>query len=544
MLYKIENNPILTITIVVLIMLSINIDVLDITIMEARNFITAREMITDGNWLLTTMNGEARYQKPPLPTWFAAISGLIFGIKNILALRLSGIIMVILTGVYSYLLSNKLLNNKVHSLINGLITVTSFYIIGIVIEAPWDIFTHGFMLIAIFHLFQLFEKQKSYWKHTLYAGVFIGFSIMCKGPVSFYALLLPFLISYGITYKYKYFKPKFFSVFSILILALLIGGWWFLYVRLANPETFLSMANKETGNWGSYNVRPFYYYWSFFMQSGIWTIPAFISLLYPYLKSRVSNLKAYKFSFYWTVFAVILLSVIPEKKSRYLMPVLIPLAINIGFYIEYLIREFKTLKDKRETIPVYFNFGLIALIGIAFPVVGYMLLKDNPNINWLLFSIASVILLTIGIFILIKLNKKELKNVFYLIITFMISAFIFVLPLSEALKSDSYKSISELNIEAQKENLKIYSFGTVSPEMIWDFGDKIPQIKLNDSTYNFPKEQKFGILVNGFTAKETKLLKENYTIIQHNTYDLNRSASGTKKHKKRLVSYYYVLTKK
>lgn len=544
MIKTIQNKPILTIIVVVLIMLSININVLDVSIMEARNFITAREMITDGNWLLTTMNGEARYQKPPLPTWLAAISGLIFGIKNILALRFPGIIMVILTGTYSYLLSYKLLNNKTHSLINGLITVTSFYVIGIVIEAPWDIFTHGFMLIAIFHLFQLFEKEKQYWQHTLLAGIFIGFSIMSKGPVSFYALLLPFLVSYGITYKYNHFRAKFFSVFSILILMVLIGGWWFLYVRLEDSETFLSIANKETGNWGSYNVRPFYYYWSFFTQSGIWTIPAFIGLLYPYMKSRVSNLKAYKFSFYWTILAVILLSIIPEKKSRYLMPVLIPLAINTGFYIEYLIREFKNIKDKRETIPVYFNFGLIAFIGIGFPIAGYIFLNDNPEVNWLLFTIASMILVITGLFIIVKLKQGNLKQVFYLTITFMINAFIFVLPLSKALlKSDSYKSISELKTEVEKENLKVYSFGYVSPEMIWDFGYKIPQIKVNDSTYNFPKENKFGILVNGFSPADTQLLKEKYTIIQHDTYDLNRSAN-TKKHKKRLVSHYYVLARK
>jgi len=544
MIKTIENNPILTIVAAVLLMLSFNIDVLDVTIMEARNFITAREMITDGNWLLTTMNGEARYQKPPLPTWFSALSGLMFGIKNILALRFPGIIMIILIGVYSYFLSNKLLKNKAHSLTNALITVTSFYVIGIVIEAPWDIFTHGFMLIAIFHLFQLFEKQKDYWQHTLLAGLFIGFSIMCKGPVSFYVLLLPFLISYGITFRYKHFRAKLFSVFSILVLILLVGGWWFLYVKLEDPETFLSIANKETGNWGSYNIRPFYYYWSFFTQSGIWTITAFMSLLYPYMKSRVSNLKAYRFSFYWTILAVILLSIIPEKKSRYLMPVLIPLAINTGFYIEYLYREFKTLKNKKEIIAVYFNFGLIALIGIGFPIVGYFFLKDYTNVNWVLFSIGSFLLLSIGVTIIFQLIKKHINAVFYLTIGFVISTFVFVLPLSKVIKSDTYKSISELNAKSKKENLKIYSFGHVSPEMIWDFGDKVPQIKINDSTYNFPKENRFGILVNSFSPADTKLLKENYTIVQHATYDLNRFAPDTKSYKKRLLSYYYVLTKK
>jgi 4-amino-4-deoxy-L-arabinose transferase-like glycosyltransferase len=544
MLHKIENNPILVIIIIVLIMLCVNIDVLDISIMEARNFITAREMIDDGNWILTTMNGEARYQKPPLPTWLTAISGLLFGIKSVLALRFPAILMVIVTGIASYLLSNKLLKNTSQSLINALITATSFYVIGIIIEAPWDIFTHGFMLVAILHLFQLFEKQKQYWKHTLIAGLFFGLSILSKGPISFYALLLPFLIAYGIAYKYKNFRPKYFSLFSFLIIALLIGGWWYLYVRISDPETFLEIANKETGNWGSYNVRPFYYYWSFFTQSGLWTIPAFIGLLYPYMKSRVNNLKAYRLSFYWTILAVILLSIIPEKKSRYLMPVLIPLAINTGFYIDYLIRRFKDLKDKRETIPVYFNFGLIALIGIGFPLVGFALGPFLTGVMLFWYVLASILLLSLGILILINLKRKHIKNLFYLCIAFMVSAFATVLPLSKTQGQPEYNSISSLKQQAEKEDLNIYSFNTVSPELIWQFGDKIPSIKINDSTYNFPNEHSFGLLANDLSPEDESLLKNNYIMEQRDTYDLNKNAPNKRGYKKRLVSNYYILTKK
>ena len=544
MLSKIEHNPILTIVIVVLAMLCINISTLDITIMEARNFITAREMLTDGNWLLTTMNGEPRYQKPPLPTWLAAFSALIFGIKNIFALRLPGILMVIITGIVSYLLSNKLLNNKVHALINALITITSFYVIGIIIEAPWDIFTHGFMLVAIYHLFQLFEKEKQYWNHTLIAGLFFGLSIMCKGPVSLYALLLPFLIAYGFTYKFKNFRPKYFSIFSFIIIALVIGGWWYLYVRIEDPETFIKITNKETGNWGSYNVKPFYYYWSFFTQSGLWTLPAFIGLLYPYMKSRVSNLKAYKFSFLWTILAVILLSLIPEKKSRYLMPVLIPMAINTGFYIEYLIIKFKDIKDTKETFPVYFNFGLIAVIGIAFPIAGYLFLKESINVNWALFSIAALALFNIGIIIILNLKRKNINTVFYLTITFIVTAFILLLPFSRNLRSDNYKSISNLKEKTASEGLSVYSFNYVSPEMIWQFGDKVPAIKLNDSTYNFPKANTFGILSNNISPKEKEFIKSNYNIEQIATFDLNVANPDSKSYKDRLISHYYVLTKK
>ena len=526
-----------------MLMLCINIDVLDVTIMEARNFITAREMINDGNWLLTTMNGEPRYQKPPLPSWLAAISGLFFGIKNIFALRLPGILMVAVTGIASYVLSLKLLNNKAHALINGFITITSFYVIGIVIEAPWDIFTHGFMLVAILHLFQLFEKNTNYWKHTFIAGVFFGLSILSKGPISLYALLLPFLLAYGFSYKFKNLKAKAFSMFSFIIIALLIGGWWYLYVRLEDPITFAEITSKETGNWGSYNVRPFYYYWSFFTQSGLWTIPAFIALLYPYMKSRVSNLKAYRFSFYWTIFAVILLSIIPEKKSRYLMPVLIPMAINTGFYIEYLIRKFKDLKDKKETIPVYFNFGLIASIGILFPIAGFAIGPFLTGIILWWFLLASVLLFTIGILIIINLKRKRMKQVFYLSIAFMVAALISVLPLSNIQGQADYNPISSLKSQLEKENLSIYSLNGVAPEMIWQYGAKIPLIH-SDSTYNFPSESKFAILSKELEDTQLEKLKTSYNIDKKEVFDLNKKAEGERGHKKRLISNLYIFTKK
>ena len=43
-------------------------------IMESRNIVTAREMVYDGNWVVTTMNGDLRLENrrcphgpPPLP---------------------------------------------------------------------------------------------------------------------------------------------------------------------------------------------------------------------------------------------------------------------------------------------------------------------------------------------------------------------------------------------------------------------------------------------------------------------------------------------
>lgn len=47
----------------------VNLEQLPSDIMEQRNLVTAREIADEGNWLVPTMNGELRLQKPPLPTW-------------------------------------------------------------------------------------------------------------------------------------------------------------------------------------------------------------------------------------------------------------------------------------------------------------------------------------------------------------------------------------------------------------------------------------------------------------------------------------------
>lgn len=542
MLQKLQHNPILFLIGLVLIMLGLHLDVIPVSIMEARNFITSREMINDGSWLLTTMNGEARYQKPPLPSWICAGFAMLFGVKNIVAFRLPAILFIAITGVYTFLLSKQLTKSKSQSINNALILITSFYIIGIAFEAPSDIFTHGFMLMGIYQLFLLFQTHTSYLKHGIIAGICIGASILSKGPVSFYVLLLPFLLAYGFSFKYNYNKRLIGSFVLSLVVAFLIGGSWYLYVRIEDAETFTAIAERETNNWSSYNVRPFYYYWSFFTQSGLWTIPAFIGLLFPYMKRRVSNLKAYKFSFYWTIFAVILLSIIPEKKSRYLMPVLIPLAINTGFYIEYLIKHFKTLKDKRDVIPVYLNFGLITIIAIGFPIVGYVFLSEKLEGYWMQFGSTSMVCIGIGIALFFHLKKKSMTRVFHLTILFFISILVLGLPLIEALKTNNYKPLYHLKSQTDSEQLTVYSYNGVSPEMIWQFGGKLLPLKI-DGKIRFPEAQQFGILASHISPEDLKQIESSYKIEKVSTYDLNLAEVNSKSYNERLTCVYYKLTR-
>ncbi|WP_458627316.1 ArnT family glycosyltransferase [Winogradskyella sp. PC D3.3] len=535
MIKFVEKHPILSLLLFVIVMLGFTIDAIPVTIMEARNFISAREMLTDNNWILTTMNGEARYQKPPLPTWITAVFGYLFSIKSVLALRWPALLFLASIGISTYLLSKKLELTKSHSLINGFIALTSFYIIGIIVEAPWDIYTHGLMLMALYQLFLMFQTEKTTILRSLLFVLFLAGSILSKGPVSLYVLFLPFVIAYGIAFKFKGGSLHFLKLFSLLVFGVVLGGWWYLHVRVADPETFTAIAQRETSNWHSYNVRPFYYYWSFFIQSGLWTIPAFISLLYPYLKTKVTHLKAYRFSFFWTILAVILLSLIPEKKSRYLMPVLIPLALNIGFYIEYLTREFKNLKSKKETFPVYFQFGLIGTIALLFWIAGFFLAPSLSGITWLRFIVTSMVLATIGGFIFKHLKAKNIKTTFYLAIAFMLSFGLLALPLATIQPQENYKPLSELTPE-----IPLYTLDGISPEAIYNYGYKIPRIKIEEGLV-LPEEKQFRVLTSSTKPEAIDELAKLYTIEFIGTYDLNFSDRA---YKSRLVNQLYQLTRK
>jgi 4-amino-4-deoxy-L-arabinose transferase-like glycosyltransferase len=517
-----------------------NLDTIYVNIMEARNFITAREMVQHNNWLLTTLNDQPRYEKPPLPTWLTAISGMILGFKSLFAMRLPAALTALLLLFFFYKFIPKLQVSIKQAFLASLILASSFYIIFMGRNGQWDIFTHSFMMVAIYYLWNFFSSSKELWKSAFLAALFLGFSIMSKGPVSLYALLLPFLIAFGVVYKYREMRQKALALTVLILLALLIGSWWFLYVRIADPVSFLEITTREATRWTNYNVRPFYYYWSFFTQSGIWTIPAFVALLYPYLKSRVSNLRAYKFSLFWTLIAVVLLSIIPEKKSRYLLPVLIPMALNTSFYIEYLFRRFRELPEREKWV-VYFNHGLIGLIGIAFPVAALFVLKLDGF--WFWYISASLCLFGIGAALFYYLKVNHYPKVFYLTVAFICGIIAFAFPLSNALlQNPHFRNISEAQELSKAEDFPVYEYGAATPELIWEFGEPIPLIEREEP--QLPSEKKFGLLIAEKDSSFVRKLQANHDILSTKRYDLNYVHPEKSGYKDRLIRKFYVLEKK
>ncbi|APG59493.1 ArnT family glycosyltransferase [Christiangramia salexigens] len=536
---KLRDNYLLLLIFICLAIFFVNLPALPVNIMEARNFVTAREMINLDHWIFTSLNNEPRYEKPPLPTWLTAISMLIFGMKSLFALRLPAAIMGSLTVIFIYKIGLDLTKNRKYSFIAGLIASTSFYILYSGRDGQWDIHTHAYMVMAIYGILKIFRGERSRYLYALISGVLMGFSFLSKGPVSMYALLLPFLIAYAVVFRFNSNKSLWKPITIMVFSAILVSASWSLYVYLFDTNAVSRITEKETGRWLDYNVRPFYYYWSFVIQSGLWTIPSFVALLYPYLKDKVFNKKGYQFTLLWTLASVILLSLIPEKKSRYLLPVLIPMALNTGFYIEYLFRRFDFMQRKEKWV-VHFNFGLIALIGILFPVGGLIYFNGQfgETLPW--FILTSICLFCIGVLMIFYLNKLRFKAVFYLSIWFIISIIFFGFPMANKVEvNPNFTSVKKVDEYRNNETIALYEFSSFTPEIIWEYGKPIKRL-WTGKTYEIPKEDKFLLLSTVQQSKKLDSVFADYSIEKIEEIDMNPVGN---KHKERLYRDLYLLSK-
>ena len=517
-----------------------NLDALFVNIMEARNFITAREMLVHDNWIFTTMNELPRYQKPPLPTWLTAISARLFGMESVFAYRLPAALASLFLLIIFFKMQLLAGVHKALAFGTGIILMTSFYVFFAGREGQWDIFTHSFMIGSIYFFMKIFAGTENRLKNSIIAGLFLGASLMSKGPVSLYALFLPFLISYSIVFKFEEFHKGWKYLLIFIFTGLLTGSWWSIFIHYYDAEEISRVAALESGRWFNYNIRPFWYYWSFFTQSGIWTIPALMGLFYWHLKTRVSNLKAYRFFFLWTLFSFVLLSIIPEKKSRYLLPVLIPLAATTGFYVEYAIRNFRDNFRKWERIPIYLNFIILALISFAAPVFLYISLEEYLGGMMGIFIFTGILLFALGAGFIFGLIRKNI----FLLFSLQAAMMIFIISLGSLFlkaidPSRNSPNVADLKSLATQADLKVYDYYNVMPELIWHYGSSIPKIA---EPHTQPRENKFILLVipDDFPNWQTDF--RNYTIEKRGILDLNPTYDKGKN--LRLIREMYILTER
>lgn len=508
-------------------------------IMESRNLVTAREMVEYNNWLVPTMNGDLRLEKPPLPTWVAA--GMEFlSPDNILLQRAAAGIIATLLVFFLYFLSVKLTRSRLYGLMAVLILCTSVNIILMGRTATWDIYCHSFMLGAIYFLFRGFEEEGPRWKDFIGAGVLMGLSFLGKGPVSFYALLLPFLISYFAIYRPSV-RKKGGPILIMVLLCLLISLWWPAYLYVYHRDMALYIADKESTAWLQHNVRPWYYYWKFFLESGIWSLFLLTALIWPYWKRRMSLKKEYAITVSWTLTILILLSFLPEKKSRYLLPILIPGAMVVAHLFYFWVEKIRMhLLSRSDKIIFKINAFLICLAVVALPVAVYLLFYSEGLMSTALFIVITLLFIWALWFLIRSAWKVRPLSFLWGIAFLFLMVEISLMPfIAHLFNNREMKSIREVrNIEELNTLPFYYPLGEeLRIELVYEAGKRILPLDLkNDSLV---RECLPFVLVS--REKAENILKTDTTnrlqLEQIDVYDDNHRPKGTRWYSDLFVRY-------
>lgn len=451
-------------------------------IMEARNIVTAREMVTDDAWLVPTMNGSLRLEKPPLPTWVAGVIEMVCP-DNLATQRAAAGIMAMVWVLFFYLTAKQLTRRDDYALIATLVFLTSYQVVLMGRTATWDIYCHAFMMGAIYFLWRGMydesrDRRTSRYKWFLWAGVMMGLSFLSKGPVSFYALLLPFLITVFI-HRRPSMRGKWGAVILMLLVCVVISAWWYLYLRMFHAEEMQAVIHQETGSWINRNVRPFWYYWRFFVETGVWTVFMLAALFVPYWKKHLCLKKEYLFAISWVIISLILLSLMPEKKMRYLLPMMVPCALSVAFLLLHL----REALDKPSRILLYVNGFIVFLVSMALPVAVFVmgLHKDvlNPFQLWVTVLSFPCIGLWVGYS---TLRHSVLGFLFGVVAIFVMAECVLMGAIGNTLGNPNFHSIEETRSMPELEKTPFYHPASedLRIEMVYAAHRKILPLNLSD----------------------------------------------------------------
>ena len=289
-------------------------------LMEARNFITAREMIESKNYIIPTLNGALRFEKPPLPTWLTVLTmNLTQNYTDEYILRipsaLAGVIFILLLYYFVKLLTK----NSFISFITSFVGCTTFMIIKLSGENTWDIYSYVAIFGAITFLLKGFDSNRYF--DFVISGIFLAASILSKGPVAIYGLFLPFLLSHIFVFGLEKYRKNFKKILLMLLVGGILAGIWPLLMYLKYPDIFVSVLLKEKNTWTTKHTESLFYYLDYFVYMGVWIFFSLFALIKTYKNSE--NKDYSKFIFWWNILTIILLSLVKMKKKRYGIPIYI-----------------------------------------------------------------------------------------------------------------------------------------------------------------------------------------------------------------------------
>lgn len=467
-------------------------------LMESRNFITAREIIFNNEWLVTTLNGQYRFEKPPLPTWFTAIIMKLFNnFSDEWILRIPVALVSIILIFFIYRFVQELTDNKNLPFLVSFVAATTFMLIKVGSENAWDAYPYIFMFGSITYLLKSLKSKKNL--ELIIAALLLAASLLSKGPIALYGMFLPFIASYIFIYKFKDISNNKIRISLYFLIGFLIASIWPIAMILENKDLFFSVMNKEKNTWSNKHVKSFYFYLNYFLFMGTWSFFSVFAFFKKWKFKNNSEKQLFSLGIFWTILTFILLSFVKMKKERYGFPLYITSSISIGVVLNYYLENSWSFFKKSDKILFYIQSIFISIVCIG--SIGIILWKQTS-----LFYLAIPFLI-----VLIYLFKDRLvdKNNFKKRVIYLSGILLIIINcnltwiIEKDIRNNRNFNFSPLEtLQKKQKNFHIYS-DDFTIEDVWSVGQNIHPLNSTEifpeSFYilskneNFDKENNFNI---------------------------------------------------
>jgi len=358
-----------------------------VDMMELFNLVPVREAVRDHHWLMPTLNGFPRLEKPPLPVWVPAYFATLTQSESLWVLRFPSLLMGLLTAVSVYwigiIVTPSKSDGRKFGLLAACITLSMFVFLRHARLASYDIYSTAFLTLGMVGLLGITDSTKHQNAYTLLAGLGIGLSILSKGPVPVATVCLPFGL-YMLFFRRRpapFIRLAVAALISIAVFfpwLIAIGHyyaeyhpWQVWYREILQNSTAIS--NNPVQDPADLK-KPIFYYLQFFG----WVAPhspVFVAaLIAPFLKKNSAAPPALpsaperraRWAFWFIVIGgLIFISCLAEKKNRYAMP-LFPFAglLCAGIWLDFA----RLAKESRIDLAAQILLLVQALFFIVPPI--------------------------------------------------------------------------------------------------------------------------------------------------------------------------------
>ena len=450
----------------------------------------AREMLIDGQWLVTHVNGVVNSHKPPLFFWLIALFSIPFGTVTELTARLPSALAALGTLVLVMRLGRRWFGPGTAALA-GLLLTTSYMFWD---KARWSQID-SLLCFLIWVALSAFEAWRAGDADGRRAGMLFwaaaGLAVLATGPVG---LLLPLgIVVVLLAVERDLGALRRFAPVAGPLVFVLVTGSWAAAATLWGPADYsvvgaLREHFVERGMHGMHHVQPFWYYaerlpLSLLPWAGL--LPG--ALVLAWRQRRATT--GLRFSFVAAAFVVVFFSISTEKRDLYVLPAFPAIALMMAAVVVRV----AGWKDELEGLPEMNRRwvtvgqtvvgGLFTLVALAVPF-----LKDRVEVlpSWMVYMHGGVLLATGAATVASAVRGRALASVAATAVgmaVLYLAATAAVYPAMEPRKSsrDFALEIKEITAESRAAGHEVVAWraGNI-PVAIAFYSDGVYTIDTND----------------------------------------------------------------